>query len=262
MERVLSIVIPTPNEAATLAELLPRLRARAVAADDHHEGDAVVELIVSDCDSADGTAGAADRLADRVVRGARTRAQALNDGAAVARGEMLLFLHADSVPPPAFARLIRQTLGRPDFVGGAFDFQFLPANAPVRSRRRLDPPKLALVRLCNRFRFRYTRNFYGDQGIFVLTEVFRRLGGFPACALLEDVRFSRALNRLGRTAILNPPMLTSPRRFLARGVLTQLAQDMLLLGCDAFCVEPDGLWQRYNGWNHHGDGYARPERGG
>ena len=126
-------------------------------------------------------------------------------------------------------------------------------------RRFLDRRLLGLVVFCNRFRYRRTRAFFGDQGVFARRSAFTRIGGFPAVRLMEDVRFSQALDRLGKTAVLSPPVLTSPRRFLARGILRQLFQDMVLLSCESWGVCPQDLWVHYNDLNH-GRGSARGAR--
>jgi glycosyltransferase involved in cell wall biosynthesis len=114
---VLSIIIPTLNEAANLPRTLAHTRAAA--------GDEAIELMVSDCRSDDATRRVAAEHGERVIEGARSRAQALNHGAAAARSQQLLFLHADTLLPTGFATAVRQTLDRSAMVGGAFNFRFL-----------------------------------------------------------------------------------------------------------------------------------------
>src|SRR5436190_3028528 len=238
---MLSVIIPSLNETATLPRTIPHLIDNA--------GGREVEILVSDCRSIDGTADLARKLGATVIEGALGRAEALNRGADAACGDVLLFLHADSLTPQDYPRLIERALRRPQFVGGAFDFKF--GSHPLH--HGFNRLKLRIVRFSNRLRFRYTRNFYGDQGIFVRREIFDRIGGFPLVPLMEDIRFAQKMNRLGQTAILNPPVRTSPRRFVERGVLTQFAHDLVLIWCEALCIEPASLWRRYNGWNHNGD---------
>jgi rSAM/selenodomain-associated transferase 2 len=235
---VLSIVIPTLNEAGNL----PGTVAHTLRA----AGGAPLELIVSDCRSRDGTREVAAGLGARVADGATCRGDALNAGAAVASGDVLLFLHADTVLPHGFAATIRRALANPDVVGGAFEFEW----GPHPLNRGWNHALLKVVVFCNRFRYRRAGGFFGDQGIFVRRAVFHRLGGFPECRLMEDLRFSLALSRLGRTAILRPPALTSPRRFVTRGVLRQFVMDLTLLTCESWGVRPDALWTRYNDLNH------------
>jgi rSAM/selenodomain-associated transferase 2 len=235
---VLSVVIPTLNESANLRVTIPHARAAARGA--------AVEVIVSDCDSRDGTACAAQELGAIVTTGAACRADALNRGARLAGGDVIVFLHADTLLPDDFVARVRRALARPGVVGGAFDFQW----------QRLDGlgsglawQQLKLVRALNRIRFRWTHNFYGDQAIFVRRAAFERAGGFPAVALMEDVRFCRRLRRLGRVAIVSPAVRTSPRRFVARGVFRQLGRDLILLACDSVGATPTRMWGAYNGLN-------------
>lgn len=235
---MLSVIIPTLNEAANLPRTLAHTRAAA--------GAEAIELIVSDCRSDDDTARvAAGHGATAVIEGSQSRAQALNRGAAAARGDRLLFLHADTLLPAGFAGAVRQTLDRRAMVGGAFNFRFLrPPDLSL-----LHWKMLGVVALMNNVRFRTSRNFYGDQAIFVRRRVFDRLGGFPERALLEDLHFSRRMKRVGETAILSPAVQSSARRFLARGIIHQMIQDIRLILADSLGMRPGPLSMRYNGWN-------------
>ena len=156
------------------------------------------------------------------------RAELLNCGAAAATGEVLLFLSPESLVPRRFAESIWWTLRRPAVVGGGFDFEFEPHLAS----QEFDRHSLTAVRLMNRIRFRWTGNFGIEQGIFVRREVFDRIGGFRSVSRLEDLYFSRAMKRLGRTATLGPAMQTSPRRFLRGGVIREFVTDLLTLLSD------------------------------
>lgn len=238
---MLSIIIPTLNEAASLAATAAHTRRAANGAE--------MEIIVSDCGSGDGTVALARKLGVRVIGGGNCRAAAQNVGASAACGEVLLFLHADSLLPDGFPRLISRALDRSGVVGGAFDFEF----SELPQTDALAAQCLRWVVLLNRIRYRWTGNFYGDQSIFVRRDVFGRIGGFPQVRLMEDIYFSRRLRGIGRTAILGPPVRTSPRRFLSHGVIRQFAQDLALLGCDSIGICPANLWERYNHWNRHGE---------
>ena len=236
----LSVIIPTLNEAPSLPATLHHLRTAAA--------DPLFRVVASDCNSTDGTAAVAERLGTHVVVGGRCRAEAMNHGAEAAGGDVLLFLHADTLLPPGFDRRIRAALAHPQVVGGAFDSTFDHPDAPSCRDQQL----LRFVTLLNRFRFRWGRRFYGDQAIFVRRSIFEAVGGYPQVPLLEDIYFSARLEHLGRTAILQPPVRTSPRRFLERGILRQTCADARLLLLDSFGHRPRSLWDHYNRLNHNG----------
>ena len=237
--QVLSAIIPTLNEADHLSATVRLLRER--------QGGEGVEVVVADCGSSDGTVALASELGCRVVTRATSRAVAMNRGAAAARGDILLFLHADSQLPRRFDLTIARAVDR-GCVGGAFDFNW---SSKPRSRG-VERELLRIVRMTNRIRFRWTGNFYGDQGIFVRRDVFVRLGGFPEVPLMEDIRLCQKLKRVGRLAVLQPPVKTSPRRFLARGVVRQFLADLRLLACESCGLNPRRAWGSYNRLNRLG----------
>ena len=197
MKPALSIVIPALNEAAgieaTLRALQP-LRARGV------------ELVLADGGSGDGTAALARTWVDVVADAPRGRAVQMNAGAALARAEVLLFLHADTRLPPLADVLVLQAVAT-GACWGRFD---------VRIEGR--PRMLRVVAALMNLRSRASGIATGDQAIFVTREAFERVGGFPAQPLMEDVEISRRLKRLGRPACLSAKVCTSGRRWEQRGV--------------------------------------------
>lgn len=197
MKPALSIVIPALNEAAgieaTLRALQP-LRARGV------------ELVLADGGSGDGTAALARTWVDVVADAPRGRAVQMNAGAALARAEVLLFLHADTRLPPLADVLVLQAVAS-GACWGRFD---------VRIEGR--PWVLRVVATLMNLRSRASGIATGDQAIFVTREAFERVGGFPAQPLMEDVEISRRLKRLGRPACLSAKVRTSGRRWEQRGV--------------------------------------------
>ena len=106
----------------------------------------------------------------------------------------------------------------------------------------------ALERLCltNRIRFRITKQYFGDQGIFVRTDAFAAAGGMPQVALMEDVILCRRLKRLGALRLARGRTVTSPRRFLRHGVLRQTAIDCVLLAAERVGLEPRRIHAWYN----------------
>lgn len=193
----LSVVMPALNEAAGINATLQRLapwRARGV------------EVIVVDGDSQDGTASAAASGASRVLAGPRGRARQMNAGAALAQGQTLLFLHADTQLPADADTLIEQALsgGR---VWGRFDVRIEGSS-----------PMLRVVAVMMNLRSRCSGIATGDQAIFVRADVFRQLGGYAEQPLMEDIELSRRLLAVSRPACLRQRAVTSGRRWQTHGV--------------------------------------------
>ena len=200
----ISVVVITLDEAPVIGRCLKRLRAAAAGAD--------VELIVSDGGSADGTRDIAERHA-RVVMAPPGRAAGLNAGAAVATGEALLFLHADTELPPAAFTLVRQALEDPAVIGGRF-------------RVSLDNPAPAfrLIAASINLRDRLLGGFTGDQAVFVRASVFRRMGGYAPVPLMEDLDFAARLEQQGRVVRLPQAVVTAARRWERHGVLRTIVR--------------------------------------
>lgn len=223
-----SIVIPARNDAAALARTLDALAGLA----DRHRAEIIVAA-AGDC--AVTTRRAGDSV--RVLRPAgSTRAELMNAGAAAAAGEVLFFVHADSVPPPDALARIDAALADPRVVGGAFEHRFAE---PVWSLR--------VINRINRVRYRLTRNWYGDQGIFVRADVFRALGGYAPLALMEDLEFSQRLKRRGRSVLVRAPLVTSGRRFLARGPWRTFAFIVWLLALWTLGADTERYAERWRG---------------
>jgi cellulose synthase/poly-beta-1,6-N-acetylglucosamine synthase-like glycosyltransferase len=205
-----AIVIPARHDAAALARTLDWLDSAVCRGEPPATVDASpgprTEVIVAASGEAEGTERAVAGRARLLWPSGSTRAALMNAGAAAAAADVLFFLHADSFPPPDALALIERALGDPRVVSGAFEHGFAE---PVWSLR--------LISGINRLRYRLTRNHWGDQGIFVRADVFRRLGGYRDMALMEDLDLSQRLKRAGRVALVRAPLRTSGRRFLARG---------------------------------------------
>ena len=172
----LSIVIPALDEASALPLLLgdlQPLRARGA------------QIIVADGGSSDGTVALAGALADIVLQAPRGRALQLNAGAARARGELLLFLHADSRVPPACLAALAALADAPPRWG------FFRVRLCGASRW------LGLVARCMGWRSRLSGIATGDQGLFVPRALFTAVGGYPAQPLMEDIEICRRLRRRG-----------------------------------------------------------------
>ncbi|MDQ3548435.1 MAG: TIGR04283 family arsenosugar biosynthesis glycosyltransferase [Chloroflexota bacterium] len=198
----ISVIIPTLNEAATIGAVLRQFEILP--------GD--WEVIVADSGSSDGTCQiAAQRPGVHVVTVARGRGSGMNDGAALATGEILLFLHADTFLPRDAHLLIARALADRRTSATAFRLRLDRDDWPYR-----------LVPLASRVRVRLQRTFFGDQAIAVRRADFARIGGYREALLMEDVDLSRRLRRLGRLRLLPASVVTSARRFEEGGVVRTL----------------------------------------
>lgn len=221
---LVSVVVPACNEEAGLE------RAIRSARDD----DAAVEVIVADGGSRDGTLGIAAQCADRVVETQRNRAAQLNAGAAVARGDVLLFLHADSWLAPGAVAAARRALAEPHIRGGAFTLR-IGAGAN----------RLPIITWGTNLRARLLRLPFGDQAIFTGRDEFDRLRGFRPLPIMEDVDFVLRLRRLGRLALLDLPVHTSPRRWRKNGVLRTTFANTSALALFRLGVTPNQIRRYY-----------------
>jgi rSAM/selenodomain-associated transferase 2 len=194
---MLSIIIPTLNEASQIVAALQA--ARAIAPD--------AELIVADGGSADSTAALAAPYA-RVIHAPRGRARQMNAGAAHAAGDVLLFLHADTRLPPAAAAMITAALRDPRVVGGGFGLAFDEPGWLYR-----------LIGWSTSMRSRARQTFTGDQAIFVRAATFRSIGGYADIPLMEDTEICPRLRTAGELRVLMPPVLVSARRHRKYGPL-------------------------------------------
>jgi len=237
----ITVVIPTWNEAQHLPGLLDELLRRG-------GGDAPEAVVVADCESTDDTVALATAGGARVVdgQGLDSRAAALQAGLdhalALEPGpDVIFFLHADSSVPVGWRGAIERSLQRPGTVGGAFTQRFMQRGLPGWSRRLL-----RFVTFCNRTRYRLTRSYFGDQGIFATVAALEQVGGIPQLDLLEDVELCRQLRQVGKLALCREKVSTSPRRFLHHGILRQLLADWLILLVAIVGLRVPGLHQRYN----------------
>ena len=198
MNITVSIIIPARHDAEALRFTLDHLERLSGI-----ESAEIIVVAAGDRDETESaTAGRGRVLWPEVA----TRSGLMNAGAAAARGGILFFLHADSFPPLNALEEIERVLRDQRIVGGAFEHRFME---PLWSLR--------LISWINRRRYFFTRNYYGDQGIFVRAGLFRALAGYRNVAFMEDLDFSQRLKKLGRTKTIPLPLITSGRRFLTWG---------------------------------------------
>lgn len=194
----LSVIIPALDEEARIGQRLDELKALP----------GLHEVLVVDGGSRDATPRIAASHAEvRVIAAPRGRAHQMNAGAAASTGDVLLFLHADTVLPFDAPSQVEAALAAPGVVGGAFRTWTIDETGTVPWA-----PWLHLADL----RSRYAALPYGDQAIFVRRSAFESVGGFPAQPLMEDLELSLRLRRLGELRVVPRVVLVSGRRFIAR----------------------------------------------
>jgi rSAM/selenodomain-associated transferase 2 len=219
----ISVIIPILNEAkvleTTLSQLQPELGPH--------------ELIVVDGGSTDTSVRIAEKYG-KVVISERGRAKQLNTGAAAATGEILIFLHADIwLESGAFAAVT--TALSSGYVGGGF-------------RQKIDGESglYRLIEIAGDIRGRYLKIFYGDSGIFLARTNFEKIGGFPDVPILEEMEFSKGLQRLGKTTLLTPYIHISARRWEARGIVRTTLNNWVITLLYFFGVSPEKLARLYS----------------
>lgn len=222
----LSIIVPVLNEAATIVaalEALAPLRANGC------------EIIVVDGGSADDTSALARPLANFVISSARGRAAQMNAGGALARGDVLLFLHADTRLPGDADRLVQEGIAKSHRAWGRFNVAIEGAH-----------PLLPVIATAMNIRSRLTGIATGDQAMFVTREAFDAAGGFPEIALMEDITLARSLKRVSRPLCVSARVTTSGRRWEKRGVLRTVLLMWRLRLAYFFGAKPDDLARRYD----------------
>lgn len=220
----LSLILPVLDEAATIVvhlAALQELRQRGV------------ELLLVDGGSRDGTPELARPAVDRLLEAPRGRALQMNAGAAASRGEVLLFLHADTTLPPLADALIRNAIAA-GAGWGRFDV-------------RIDgvQPLLRVVERMMNWRSRLSGIATGDQAIFVRRDLFERVGGYPELPLMEDIALCKRLKRVARPLCLRERVITSGRRWQKHGVLPTIYLMWRLRASYFLGADPQQLAIRY-----------------
>ncbi len=204
---VISIVIPTLNAASRLGETLAAVMAVPG-----------VEVVLVDGGSTDQTVAIAKSYGVQALVSEPGRARQMNVGAAAVGGDVLLFLHGDTVLPVGFAHMVRETMSELGVAAGAFRLSFDASSLP-----------LAAIAWGANLRSRWLQMPYGDQALFLSKELFLARGGFPEMAILEDLALVRNLKRHGRVVIRPEAVVTAARRWQQRGMVAQTLRNQLIL---------------------------------
>ncbi|MEX2523593.1 MAG: TIGR04283 family arsenosugar biosynthesis glycosyltransferase [Gammaproteobacteria bacterium] len=221
----LSIIIPVLNEADEITDCLTALKP--LRRNGH-------EVIVVDGGSRDETVSLAEPLCDRCLAGSeRGRAAQMNEGAAVAKGDILLFLHADTRLPLEAEDVLIHSADE-GYFWGRFDVRLSGQH-----------PLLRVVETAMNLRSRVTGIATGDQAMFVSRALFDRVGGFPAVPLMEDIALSKTLKQLRPPHCLRHRVITSSRRWQEKGLLRTILTMWKLRLMYFLGVSPAKLARRY-----------------
>lgn len=192
MQKVqVTIIIPTLNEEKYLGDCLKSLPMDSC------------EIIVVDGNSKDDTVAIASKFGAKVIcMGIANRAQQMNAGAKAARGDILLFFHADSRLPMGGMGEVIKVMKNPHIMGGGFALGFYPSD-----------PFYAFLAISANIFCRITRMIFGDRGIFIRTNDFQQIGGYAELAIMEDAVLATKMRQMGKIAILPGIVMTSARKY-------------------------------------------------
>lgn len=227
MMPIFSFIIPVWNEEAIISRTIEHVRSLGASGS--------AEIIVVDGDPAGITVKAARHAGVKTAISEKGRGKQMNLGAALAEGEILIFLHADTLLPPDALKLIQTAMDDSSFVAGAFDLA-------IASER----PVFRLIEKAASIRSHLTRIPYGDQAIFMRKKNFQDLGGFRGIPIMEDVELmQRIKKRKGKICILRKAASTSPRRWEKEGIAYTTIRNWILLSLYLCGIEPESLVRFY-----------------
>ena len=225
---IFSIIIPVLHEAKNINPLLEHLQ----------ELDENCEIIVVDgCPKRETIDNIRNKEIKKLIS-EEGRGRQMNTGAAIASGEILIFLHADTRLPVNALDRIRHSLQKKQYVGGAFDLS-------IRSDKLI----LKVIATCASLRSRLTRIPYGDQAIFIRKDYFNKIGGYKEIPLMEDVELMKRIKKRGdKIYIFSDRVFTSPRRWEKEGIICCTLRNWIIIILYLIGISPDKL-ARYYGRN-------------
>ncbi|MHC4243154.1 MAG: TIGR04283 family arsenosugar biosynthesis glycosyltransferase [Planctomycetota bacterium] len=226
-ERKFSIIIPVLNEQDQINTFLKKIKEQ--------DFEDYFEIIVVDGDPLGGTIEAIQDKDITCITSPKGRGLQMNAGAAVAQGEILIFLHADTALPKNALKKIDEAMRDPLYVGGAFDLW-------------IDSDRLFLKYISVRasLRSRWNRIPYGDQAIFIRKKYFDQIGGYKEIPLMEDVDLMRRIKKDGKKIFILPDKVTtSARRWESDGILYTTMRNQILIRLFYLGISPHRLAKYY-----------------
>lgn len=222
---MISVVVPTFNEEGVVGRCIGAVKAEK----------ADCEIIVADGGSSDNTLGDVEGLRDvLVVRSGKGRGLQLNAGAQAARGDVLLFLHADTVLEEGWSRDLLSACSEDGVAGGAFTFKIDVSGFQYR-----------LIEFWVKLRCRMFSLPYGDQGIFVKKEIFEKLNGYRDIPLMEDVDIVERMKKFGSIVILRKNAYSNARKWVTEGWFRTSVRNQILMLMYRMGVAPHYLAKIY-----------------
>ena len=222
-----SIIIPVLNELDRINTIIEQLRKQNF--------EIPHEIIVVDGDTQGSTITAIKDRNVTTITSEKGRGRQMNVGAAAACGEILIFLHADTILPENALEKISKTLQNKNYVGGAFDL-------------KIDSNRLFLKYISARasMRSRWNRIPYGDQAIFIRKKYFNQIGGYKEIPLMEDVDLMRRIKKDGKKIVILPDKVTtSARRWENDGVFYTTLRNQILIRLFYLGISPHKLAKYY-----------------
>lgn len=220
---MVSVIIPTFNEEKYLGDCLISLKH------------AQCEMIVVDGGSSDNTVALAKNCGAKVISlGIANRAKQMNEGAEAAHGDLLLFFHADSRLMPGGIDSMITAMRNPKIVGGGFSLAFFPPEAFY-----------SFLAIGANVFCRITRMLFGDRGMFIRADHFRRLGRFPEMAIMEDAALASEMRCSGKIEILEDVVITSARKYANETKMQALYRTVCAYSAYRIGVPPEKIKAGY-----------------
>ena len=221
----ISIILPVLNEETAVKNILPLLASVKSAN---------CEIILVDGGSCDNTVKFACEFADQVIISEPGRAMQMNTGASQASGDILLFLHIDTVLPDNALQILTEAYHASPQMWGRFNVRLSGQH-----------PFFRVIETLMNWRSCLTGIATGDQGIFISNSLFKDVGGFPQIPLMEDIAISRMLKRIEKPLCIKDRVITSSRRWEANGILSTVLLMWKLRLLYWFGIDPQKIAVQY-----------------